>query len=653
MRKVYQQHHKSSQLKKLVRRLDNLVQTGRFQKLSGQQQRHLLKRFRKLNRQLRPDMSRLQLRPALLAFLASAGVMGMNQSAQAQVPAFDTLQTNPFSLVRVGYESKPTYGDIDDDGDLDLFVGNGGGEINFFRNIGTATAPMFDTLQLDPFGLVSQTGASYVSLHLQDMDADGDYDLWYGDDGFQFVYFKNIGTVTAPAFDTATVNPFGLIAPYGEYEAKITTGDLDNDGDYDMLVGASYADVYYYENTGTDSFPAFAAAVQNPFGLANVGGNYAAPTIFDLDNDGDLDVTVNNNYGVLAFFENTGTLAVPAFATPVNNPFGIVTSYYYSVAVFADLDGDGDEDITQGEGYGGFFYQEDTSGGGASNVPPMVNIIANDTVCDNDTLDLAFMANDPNNDPITVTAVSTNQAVIPDANITINGTAPNYDLVAIPVMAGNADIIVTVMDSVSSVSDTLAVNVESCIPNTIPVVVAPANDSVCETDTLTLPFMASDGDGDPLIIDAYSDNQAVVPDANISVTGTAPNYTIQIIPAGQGFANISIEADDGEDVDSTGFEVEVVDCSVGLDASFFTKRFDVYPNPANDRIHYALDLFVPVEKLQIEVLDLAGRSLLDETLRNPATDLQGVLDISELSSGIYFLKVSSDLYSFNKKIVVE
>lgn len=651
MRKVYQQHHKSSQLKKLVRRLDKLVQTGRFQKLSGQQQRHLLKRFRKLNRQLRPDMSRLQLRPALLALLASAGVIGMNQSAQAQVPAFDILQTNPFSLVSVGYESKPTYGDIDDDGDLDLFVGNGAGEINFFRNIGNSTTPMFDTLQLDPFGLVSQN-SNYVSLHLQDMDADGDYDLWYGDGGFQFVYFKNIGTVTAPAFDTATVNPFGLIAPYGEYEAKITTGDLDNDGDFDMLVGASYADVYYYENTGTDSFPAFAAAVQNPFGLANVGGNYAAPTIFDLDNDGDLDVTINNNYGVLAFFENTGTLAAPAFATPVNNPFGIVTSYYYSVAVFADLDGDGDEDITQGEGYGGFYYQEDTSGG-AANVPPMVNIIANDTVCDNDTLDIAFMASDPNNDPIMVTAVSTNQAVIPDANITVNGTAPNYDLVAIPIMAGNADIIVTVMDSLSSVSDTIAVNVESCIPNTIPVVVAPANDSVCETDTLTLPFMASDGDGDPLIIDAYSDNQAVVPDANISVTGTAPNYTIQIIPAGQGVANISIEADDGEDVDSTGFEVEVVDCSVGLDASFFTKKFDVYPNPANDRIHYALDLFVPVEKLQIEVLDLAGRSLVDDMLINPATNLEGVLDISELSGGIYFLKVSSDLYSFNKKIVVE
>lgn len=653
MRKVYQQHHKSSQFKKLVRRLDRLVQSGKFQSLSGREQRHLLKRFGKLNRQLRPDLSRLQLRPALLAFLASAGVVGMQQNAQAQVPSFGPQITNPFNLVSVGYESKPTFADIDNDGDLDMFAGNGDGEINFFRNIGTATAPMFDTLQLDPFGLVSQYNANYVSLHLQDMDADGDYDLWYGDDDFQLIYYENTGTASAPAFAAPVTNPFGLTSVQYEYEAKITTGDLDNDGDFDMLVGASYADVYYYQNTGSDSVPAFAAPVQNPFGLANVGGNYAAPTISDIDNDGDLDVGINNNYGTFAFFENTGTLAAPAFATPVLNPFGIGTVYAYSVAIFADLDGDGDDDITQGEGYGNFIYQEDTTGGGGGNSAPVVNIIAADTICDNDTLDIAFMANDPNSDPITVTASSTNQAVIPDANIQISGTAPNYDLFAVPVMAGNTDIIVTVMDSLSSVSDTVAINVESCIPNSIPVVTAPANDTVCDGDTLILPFTATDADGDPLLIDAYSDNQAVIPDGNISVTGTAPNYMIQLIPISIGTANISIEADDGEDVDSTGFAVEVEDCSVGLDASFFAKKFDVYPNPAQDRIHYELDLFVPVERLRFEIRDLAGRSLVDELYLDPATELEGVMDVSQLSRGVYFLRVTSELYSFNKKIVIE
>lgn len=575
----------------------------------------------------------------------------MHQQAKAQVPTFGTQQTNPFNLVTVGGEAKPSYVDIDNDGDLDLFAGNAAGEINFFRNIGTATAPLFDTLQVDPFGLVSSATANYVSVHLRDMDNDGDYDLWYGNDSFEALYYQNTGTATAPAFAAPVTNPFGIVMPTGQYEAKITTGDLDNDGDFDLLIGASNTDLFYFQNTGTNAAPAFSAPQTNPFGLAAVGSYYAAPTISDIDKDGDLDVGVLNNTGTFFFFENTGSVTAPAFATAVTNPFGIAGGYYYSGAAFADLDGDGDNDLTIGEAYGNFFYQEDTSG--VTNSAPVVNIIQADTVCLSDTLDIPFNASDPNNDPISVTAVSTNQAVIPDANIQITGTAPNYDLVAVPILAGNADIIVTVMDSLSSVSDTVAINVEACIPNTAPVVIAPANDTVCETDTLTLSFTATDGDGDPLIVDAFSDNQAVIPDANISVTGTAPNYMIQLIPIALGTANISIEADDGEDVDSTAFSVEVEDCTVDIDADFFTKRFEVYPNPAQDRIHYALDLFVPVRQLRFEVIDLTGRSLVEEVYQDPATELDGVLDVSQLRRGVYFLKVSSELYSFTRKIVIE
>ena len=68
---------------------------------------------------------------------------------------------------------------------------------------------------------------------------------------------------------------------------------------------------------------------------------------------------------------------------------------------------------------------------------------------------------------------------------------------------------VTVMDSLASRSDTVAVNVEACIPNSIPVITPPANDTVCDGDTLTRSFMAMDADMDPLLVTAYSDNQRI------------------------------------------------------------------------------------------------------------------------------------------------
>ena len=38
----------------------------------------------------------------------------------------------------------PALVDIDDDGDLDLFAGESSGDLNFWRNVGSPTAPAFE-----------------------------------------------------------------------------------------------------------------------------------------------------------------------------------------------------------------------------------------------------------------------------------------------------------------------------------------------------------------------------------------------------------------------------------------------------------------------------------------------------------------------------
>ena len=68
-------------------------------------------------------------------------------------PNFKPAVTNPFGLSDVGYYSSPTFADIDNDGDLDAFVGEKNGNTLFFRNKGSASAPSFEAAVTNPFGL--------------------------------------------------------------------------------------------------------------------------------------------------------------------------------------------------------------------------------------------------------------------------------------------------------------------------------------------------------------------------------------------------------------------------------------------------------------------------------------------------------------------
>ena len=232
----------------------------------------------------------------------------------------------------------------------------------------------FSAKQVNPFGL---SGLSYdAAPAFADLDGDGDYDMLAATDYFydygsysyvySFKYFENIGTATNPVYASGVDNPFGITAPTTGYLTP-TFVDIDGDGDMDIFYGHRNGRFYFMENTGTPTAPAFAAPVESPFGLVDIG-SYSTPTFADIDGDGDFDMISGEYYGDFYYFENTGTSALPAFATPVVNPSGLTSlgSYNYSAPSLIDIDGDGDFDLLSGHDDGNFYYFENT---GSSTVP--------------------------------------------------------------------------------------------------------------------------------------------------------------------------------------------------------------------------------------------------------------------------------------------
>src|SRR5262249_54567631 len=101
-------------------------------------------------------------------------------------------------------------------------------------------------------------------------------------------------------------------------------GDLDGDGDQDLVLSDNTdPPLRYFENTGTASSPDFVERTGGANPLLDVEGNHLRPALGDLDGDGDLDLVLVDISGVFSYYENTGSATAPSFVlrTGAQNPF--------------------------------------------------------------------------------------------------------------------------------------------------------------------------------------------------------------------------------------------------------------------------------------------------------------------------------------------
>jgi len=199
---------------------------------------------------------------------------------------------------------------------------------------------------------------------LIDIDSDGDLDIagvsyFENYDSLGTVLIENIGTTSD--FNLGSIDTEVLSLEYLHVEPApfMDAGDLDNDGDYDLISYGIDYDTYqnqiiYYENLGADGFAAPEVIVTSDPNSLFIFTNDL--NLVDVDSDGDLDVAgigsdvvsfLDDEYAtVLVVWKNNGTPEEPAIGEgEIDFRFPSIPYEGIPLNEIADFDNDGDLDI--------------------------------------------------------------------------------------------------------------------------------------------------------------------------------------------------------------------------------------------------------------------------------------------------------------------
>ncbi len=293
-----------------------------------------------------------------------------NTSATGTVN-FQFQKNNLFQdeMIEVGQNSFPVLFDYNADGKKDLLIGTYGyyvgntltAKLTLYANTGSTTQPSFSLVTRDYASVLSQS-LNCASPTVGDIDGDGDIDILLATQSGQVHWLKNTAGVGAPATFTFLTNSFSLAVSPPSVAVPAAAApqlfDTDNDGLLDLMMGGKNGRIWYYRNIGTLTAPSF-SFITNNFGSVNVQGssNLYGP-------DGYASPFFYKEAGLTKLLVGSVSGQLFYYSVPsasvncnlINTTANSINEGGQSVPFFEDINGDNLRDLFVGNGSGGISF---------------------------------------------------------------------------------------------------------------------------------------------------------------------------------------------------------------------------------------------------------------------------------------------------------
>lgn len=232
------------------------------------------------------------------------------------------------SDVTASRTNSAAFADADNDGDLEMFTANENGSNLMFENDGNG---YFRDITRSA-GLLTEGGG--VGSTFGDVDGDGKSDLVVTSWNARCRLYRNVSDASGIRFEDVTVRSGIGGAPYERSNGAVF-GDIDNDGDLDLVIAKRKGAVALFLNDGSGVFTDIAPAALSTDTLITYGVALA-----DLNNDGWQDLYLSN-VGTNRLYINNGNRTF----TDRTYEYGVQHTGYNTGVVTGDVERDGDLDL--------------------------------------------------------------------------------------------------------------------------------------------------------------------------------------------------------------------------------------------------------------------------------------------------------------------